>query len=359
VSLIFVSYRRDDTAPYAGRLYDRLTAHFGKGQVFMDIDHIAPGEDFVEVIDRKVGACSIAVVLIGRHWLTAVDAEGKRRLDDPEDFVRLEVAAALQRNVRVVPVLVAGAPMPKPQQLPGPLAALSRRNAFEISDSRFHADVDRLIEALERAPAATDEHGAAAFALPRFSASARALAIAALVAVAVGLAAVVVPTLRGGGSTSSAAGDARDAPAPVSAPPATLQGDRSLTGPDPVLSDSRLEAGRKLAGSVEMRDEYKRLASAGSADAQYRLAVVYECGDQRDLPLATHWYEAASGQGHEGARQALATLREPLPVGARDREVAATRREMNCLGRLQQNLTESIDDMNKASREAIRNIRGG
>ncbi|MGZ5276121.1 MAG: toll/interleukin-1 receptor domain-containing protein, partial [Caldimonas sp.] len=138
MSFIFISYRRDDSAPYAGRLYDRLTAHFGKGQVFMDIDQIGPGEDFVEVIDRKVGACGIAVVLIGKTWLSASDAEGKRRLDDPEDFVRLEVATALERNIRVLPVLVGGAKMPRMQQLPESLAVLSRRNAFEISDSRFH-----------------------------------------------------------------------------------------------------------------------------------------------------------------------------------------------------------------------------
>ncbi len=150
VSIIFISYRRDDSAPYAGRLYDRMTARFGKGQVFMDIDQIEPGEDFVEVINRKVSACETAVVLIGKAWLSATDGEGRRRLDDPEDFVRLEVAAALERKVRVVPVLVGGAAMPRMQQLPEPLALLSRRNAIEISDSRFHSDVDRLIEALER-----------------------------------------------------------------------------------------------------------------------------------------------------------------------------------------------------------------
>ena len=156
MSLIFISYRRDDSAPYAGRLYDRLTARFGKDQVFMDIDQIDPGEDFVEVIERKVGACDIAVVLIGKGWLNANDSQGKRRLDDPEDFVRLEVAAALRRKVRVLPVLVGGAAMPTMPQLPKALAPLSRRNAFEISDTRFHTDVDRLIEALERASTSGD-----------------------------------------------------------------------------------------------------------------------------------------------------------------------------------------------------------
>jgi TIR domain/Sel1 repeat len=148
---VFLSYRRDDSAAYAGRLYDRLVAHFGAGQVFMDIDQIEPGEDFVEVINQKVSATRTVIVLIGRQWLSATDADGQRRLDDPEDFVRVEVSAALERRVKVIPVLVGGATMPKLQQLPEALASLSRRNAIEISDTRFHHDVDRLIEALEKA----------------------------------------------------------------------------------------------------------------------------------------------------------------------------------------------------------------
>ena len=100
---LFINYRREDTAPYAGRLYDRLSAHFGDEQVFIDIDQIEPGEDFVEAINRKVGACEIAIVLIGPNWLRATDASGKRRLDDTEDFVRMEIAAALQREIRVIP----------------------------------------------------------------------------------------------------------------------------------------------------------------------------------------------------------------------------------------------------------------
>jgi len=151
---VFISYRRDDSAAYAGRLYDRLTAHFGEGQVFMDIDQIEPGEDFVEAIERTVSACETAVVLIGKGWLNAADAEGGRRLDDPDDFVRLEVAAALERRIKVVPVLVGGAAMPKSTQLPEPLAPLARRNAIEVSDTRFHADVNRLVEAIEKTLAA-------------------------------------------------------------------------------------------------------------------------------------------------------------------------------------------------------------
>ena len=154
---VFINYRREDAAPYAGRLYDRLTAHFGEDQVFIDIDQIEPGEDFVEAINRKVATCDIAIVAIGPHWLHASDPSGKRRLDDKEDFVRIEIVAALQREIRIIPVLVGGAQMPGKHDLPEALAPLSRRNAIELSETRFHADVNRLIEAIERAFAATEK----------------------------------------------------------------------------------------------------------------------------------------------------------------------------------------------------------
>src|SRR5215471_16024511 len=154
---LFINYRREDTAPYAGRLYDRLTAHFGEGQVFIDIDQIEPGEDFVQAINRKVSACDIAIVAIGPNWLRATDASGKRRLDDEEDFVRMEIVAALRRKIRVIPVLVGGARMPGRHDLPEALAPLSRRNAIELSETRFHADVNRLIEAIEKSFAVAEK----------------------------------------------------------------------------------------------------------------------------------------------------------------------------------------------------------
>src|SRR5262249_39467291 len=154
---VFINYRREDTAPYAGRLYDRLIAHFGEGQVFIDIDQIEPGEDFVEAINRKVGTCDLAIVAIGPDWLHATDASGKRRLDDEEDFVRMEIVAALRRKIRVIPVLVGGARMPGRHDLPEALAPLSRRNAIELSETRFHADVNRLIEAIEKSSAVLEK----------------------------------------------------------------------------------------------------------------------------------------------------------------------------------------------------------
>jgi hypothetical protein len=135
VAKIFISYRRDDSGGWAGRLYDRLSQHFGRDNVFMDIDTIEPGLDFVEVIGQAVGSCDALIALIGKQWLTLTDDAGRRRLDDPEDFVRLEIAAALARNIRVIPALVQGARMPRSPDLPDVLRMLARRNAHEISDT--------------------------------------------------------------------------------------------------------------------------------------------------------------------------------------------------------------------------------
>lgn len=156
---IFISYRRDDSAGYALHLFDSLSAHFGRDQIFMDIEQIEPGADFVQVIEDAVGSCDVLVALIGRHWLTVADGTS-RRLDDPNDFVRLEIVSALNRDVRVIPVLVQGATMPRPQDLPGDLVSLSRRNAFDLSDRRWGHDVNRLITALEKIGRRESEHGA-------------------------------------------------------------------------------------------------------------------------------------------------------------------------------------------------------
>jgi hypothetical protein len=163
-SSIFLSYRRDDTAGHAGRLRDSLAERFGPGRVFMDLESIGAGADFVEVIRDAVGSSRVVIVLIGRRWLSAADKNGDRRLDNPQDFVRLEVETALGRGARVIPVLVQGAEMPTEEALPGPLAKLARRNAIEVSDSRWSFDVDRLADAIEEAlkqePAKPPEPGA-------------------------------------------------------------------------------------------------------------------------------------------------------------------------------------------------------
>jgi hypothetical protein len=165
---IFMSYRRDETAYPAGWLYDRLADHFGGGQVFKDIDSIELGDDFVEVITSAVGSCDVLLALIGDQWLTITDAHGQRRLDDPDDFVRLEIEAALTRNVRVIPILVDGARMPRAAELPASLARLVRRQALELSPARFDFDTGRLLKVLDRtlAEVRTEQDDAASKVAP-------------------------------------------------------------------------------------------------------------------------------------------------------------------------------------------------
>jgi hypothetical protein len=147
---IFISYRREDSSAYAGRLFDHLQARFGRNQVFMDVDTISPGMDFVEAIEQAVGECDVLIAVIGPQWLSITDAEGHRRLDNPEDFIRLEIATAINRRIHVIPVLVHGAAMPSARELPAELSTLTRRNALELSNTRWDYDVGRLIETIEK-----------------------------------------------------------------------------------------------------------------------------------------------------------------------------------------------------------------
>jgi TIR domain len=147
---IFISYRRRETAGHAGRLYDKLSEHFGAERVFMDLT-MEPGVDFADTINEAVGECGALVVLIGDEWLTVTDASGRRRIDDPADVHRLEIEAALDRKVLLIPALVQDAEMPTADDLPDPLDPLVRRHAVELSDQRWDYDVGRLIAVLERA----------------------------------------------------------------------------------------------------------------------------------------------------------------------------------------------------------------
>jgi hypothetical protein len=150
MSRIFISYRRDDSGGYVGRLSEILEHEFGSNSLFRDIDTIEPGEDFVDAIVAAVSACEVMLAIIGKNWLTASDKNGRRRLDNPNDYVRIEIATALKRNIRVIPVLVGGADMPHVDYLPKNLQLLVRRNAVELSDKRFRYDADQLILSMRR-----------------------------------------------------------------------------------------------------------------------------------------------------------------------------------------------------------------
>jgi hypothetical protein len=152
MSLVFISYRREDSAGYAGRLHESLERRLGEGEVFRDADAIEPGQDFVDAITSRLSRCKACLVLIGREWADATDESGVRRLDQERDYVRLEIAAALARpDVLVVPVLVEGVLVPAAGELPESIRALSRRQAVSLRDETWDSDVDRLVGAIRKA----------------------------------------------------------------------------------------------------------------------------------------------------------------------------------------------------------------
>jgi hypothetical protein len=140
VANIFISYRREDSGGHAGRLCDRLTARFGNARVFMDLQDIAPGQNFAQSIDEMIARCDCVIAVIGPRWVESI----QRRAPGAEDFVQREIAAALNRGITVIPVLVGGARMPPAEHFPPALEALRYRNAFEVRDERFDDDVTRL-----------------------------------------------------------------------------------------------------------------------------------------------------------------------------------------------------------------------
>jgi tetratricopeptide (TPR) repeat protein len=345
---IFLSYRREDSGGWAGRLYDRLSQRFGDEHVFMDIDAIEPGLDFVEVIQQAVLSCDVLITLIGRQWLTVADATGKPRLTNPEDFVRLEIAAALERNIRIIPVLVQDAPMPRSADLPDDLKRLSRRNALEISDTRFHSDVDRLITVLDSVlsgataqagvrvsspllqPAeehtnSTDPHGRAKehptnlppqpsvfsrlrhliplwerFHIPRTSAMsawtraklATGLALTVLLVVS-GLSMWLIPPY------------VQTKREPVGNSQSALPSDRQQ-------QYSLAEQYYKDKSYGQAVQWYRKVAEQGHAGAQYSLGRMYDFGwgVAQDKSQAVQWYRKAAEQGHAGAQYNLGMLYE-------------------------------------------------
>ena len=149
---VFMSYRREDTEAYAGRLHENLVARFGADNVFMDIDSIEPGVDFTEVLEETLDECNTVLVMIGRSWTSVTDGEGRRRLDNPDDYVRREIERAFSRGTRrIIPVLVGGADVPAPDDLPESLAGLSMRQAYRLSNHNWSVEVRILSDKIEKA----------------------------------------------------------------------------------------------------------------------------------------------------------------------------------------------------------------
>ena len=145
---VFISYRRDDSAGYAGRVHDRLQREFGENLLFMDVNSIPLGTNFVKTIDEEVAKCDVLLAIIGLGWLDARDEDGNRRLDNPADFVRIEIGTALKRDIPVIPILLEGTRVPKADQLPDDLKELALRNGLNVRHASFSDDMERLIRGL-------------------------------------------------------------------------------------------------------------------------------------------------------------------------------------------------------------------
>jgi TIR domain/Invasion associated locus B (IalB) protein len=148
-SKVFISYRRDDSAHFAGRVHDRLEREFGRDLLFMDVDSVPLGVNFIKVLREEVAKCDVLLAVIGPNWLNAGDEMGNRRLDNPNDFVRIEIATALHRDIPVVPILLDRATIPTADQLPKDIEELAARNALDVRHASFHSDMDKLIRGLK------------------------------------------------------------------------------------------------------------------------------------------------------------------------------------------------------------------
>lgn len=257
---IFISYRREDAEGQAGRLFTDLGRIFGPQSVFMDVAGLEAGRDFRRAIDEQVASCGVLLAVIGKSWVDVTDASGRRRLEDPHDFVRLETAAALRRDIPVVPVLVHGAQMPRADQLPPDMADLVYRSALEVTHARWESDVQVLASQLRPyvdvpAPASTAPAPAPAPAA-RAAEPARG---GQRILVAVAIAAVVL-VLGGylwlGGSNDPAS----DAGSVATAPVATAPVPATRPSPD---DDREAEAKAKAAAS-------RRAEAAAAAEHRAR-----------------------------------------------------------------------------------------
>jgi hypothetical protein len=236
---IFISYRRRDSAGYAGRLYDALAARFGREQIFMDVDAIPPGVDFERLIAAAVQEAQVFLAVIGPQWLTVSASDGQPRIDDPTDYVHLEIETALAAGMLVIPVLLPGTEMPSPSELPEGIRPFARLNGVELSDSRWAFDVERLSAVVQTrvgSPSRT-AGGRAAIALRRVG-STRTASSGVLKAGVAGLAiaalawASLTSLQRPGGITPSSSpgpSDVRSVPSPSG--PARASGTPSPAAP--------------------------------------------------------------------------------------------------------------------------------
>jgi hypothetical protein len=284
VASIFISYRRDDASGHAGRMRDALSAHFGREAIFRDIDTIAPGDDFLRAMSAAIGSCTVFLTIIGKRWLSAENADGTRRLDNPLDHVRNEIVEALQRGVLVIPVLVQDARMPAREDLPEPMRPLATRNAIALDDDSWEADIERLAAAIRRALDGVENTGGAVRLPAGLATRGRGL-VAGSAALAVVVLVLFLVTQTDRDSTDPSASTAQPDP-PVAAEPATEPKGRQspvtlLNGGEAELGEAVfevLDAGIVAGGSGSTLVVRVRLTNQARYDTildgnQFRLIV--------------------------------------------------------------------------------------
>ena len=380
---VFISYRREDSRGFAGRIYDRLSDRLGSENIFFDVDNIAPGLDFVEVLTERVASCDALVAVIGKDWLASVDRTGRRRLDDAEDFVRVEIEAALKRGVRVIPVLVENAAMPQAEELPESLRKLARRQGIAIDHARFNSDVERLLRVLSEieeeahrarppdAPAAASRSDAAtaqqAAAKPIDAAPARdaggasrAGAMARRGVAPLVFAALAVMALLALGVIALLRGRAPEPAAPPSAAvthPSDLGalGASSLAASDPTTNAAPpliADPSALLGSSAKLLN-----AAAPNSAAPASLPSPYDGAGKEVAPddLTPHQREVKALQ--KQVEEQLDRLNSPAYDGVgKDAAFKDLTRQMEKLNALQKQVAEEDDRQNNAAMDAIRKI---
>jgi hypothetical protein len=278
---IFISYRRDDSEGEAGRLFDDLVRAFGNDAVFMDVAAIKPGVDFRKAIEDNVASCGVLLAIVGPAWASIIGADGKRRLEDPNDFVALEIGSALRREVPVIPVLVHDAKMPSADLLPESLKSFCYRNSVELSHARWNSDVSLLVEALKsyvKPVAASPVHATVTVQLPsphlptvarEASAKASKLPVKAGISVAAVLAIAIAVYFA---VRKPAASDTGTTPAPgsSSAPavaPASSQANPAPFAPSTPMAKTAADPIAEYVGT------WRRTGGAGDGDALGMLVV--------------------------------------------------------------------------------------
>ena len=313
-SRIFISYRREDSAGHVLALLPALRKHYGADRVFKDTDTIPPGVDFLKFIKRELATCSVMLAIIGREWLTIQDSRLKqRRLDNPDDFLRTEVATALKNErIRVVPVLVERSTMPAPEDLPPDLVDLAYRNAVELSDARWDSDVQRLIEAIDRAT--TDSIHTTASAIRRRETRKRTwrLSAAAAAAAAILLSSAIALLYYGQTSPNSPAAEIEPLDTPSPRPPAVAPTNSSASGTRPPESPT--------APAPSPGNSQPTTASATSPQVS-GTSTTTPAGELRDRQLAPFRATARDHLNRGQRAQALDAAASGLRLDASDAEL--------------------------------------